>query len=239
MSDQRHEEVKSLIAAYVMGAVPLEETPFIRAHILSCDECFKEADALSEVSAALALDVTPAPLPVGFADRVMAAAIGAPETTERAQQRVMIPTPQRRRWGLAPAFGALALVIVLVVGAVTIGQYRRTIDRQEKALAAILSSDEGMHLTGPNGAIAAIVPTDSGATFIAYGFDDAPSERTYQLWLMQGEEPVSAGTFEVEDGLAVLETSTHLDDYDGAAVTIEPEGGSLGPTGMAVATSNA
>ena len=41
-----HEEMRELVAAYVLGAVPAEEAPFIRAHISTCDECMAEAEQL-------------------------------------------------------------------------------------------------------------------------------------------------------------------------------------------------
>ncbi|MEA2207513.1 MAG: Anti-sigma-K factor rskA, partial [Blastocatellia bacterium] len=64
-----------------------------------------------------------------------------------------------------------------------------------------------------------------------------PDERTYQLWLIKGEEPVSAGTFQVSDGLVMFETAKSIDGYSAAAVTVEPEGGSPTPTGVQVVTS--
>ena len=57
MTDERHAEIKELIPAYVLGAVPPEEIPSIRAHILSCDECIAEADRFAETASSLALSV--------------------------------------------------------------------------------------------------------------------------------------------------------------------------------------
>jgi anti-sigma-K factor RskA len=81
-----------------------------------------------------------------------------------------------------------------------------------------------------DGAVGAVVPADEGSVFVVEGLEDIPEDETYQLWLFEGETPVSAGTFEVEDGRAVLETGRSLEGFSGAAVTVEPEGGSRGPT---------
>jgi anti-sigma-K factor RskA len=47
---------------------------------------------------------------------------------------------------------------------------------------------------------------------------------------MDGETPVSAGVFDSSDGLAIVEAERSVEGYDGAAITIEPEGGSAEPT---------
>ncbi len=106
---------------------------------------------------------------------------------------------------------------------------------------------EGLKLAGPGGAVARMVPTADGATLFATGLDEAPDRHTYQLWLMECDEPdvietcdpTSAGTFNVSGGIAVLETGTSLEGFDRAAVTVEPEGGSEAPTTLPVIDSAA
>src|SRR5687768_9353674 len=100
-----HEEIKTLMAAYALGAVPDEEIPPIRAHILSCEECFAEAESYADTLTALSMAATEAPLPAGFADRVLAEATGA---------RSAPPVRKRFRWspGLALAGAALSLLLI-------------------------------------------------------------------------------------------------------------------------------
>ena len=45
--------------------------------------------------------------------------------------------------------------------------------------------------------VAAMVPTREGSVFVAEGLADPPDGHTYQLWLLEGTQPVSAGTFDV------------------------------------------
>ncbi len=229
-NQDKHEEIKSLVAAHVLGSVPPEERPYVRAHILACDECLAEADKYAEVASRLALSVEEVPLPAGFADRVVAAA-----GIESAPARQ--PVEAKRGWSLFPKLAMATAAVVMAVFSFSYAELKLDLERQEQALASILSNDGGIDLKGPGGAAATVVPTETGSAFIAYGLADAPSDKTYQLWLMKGEVPVSAGTFDVDEGLAYFETSTNLDQYDGAAVTVEPAGGSLGPTGTEVVTS--
>jgi anti-sigma-K factor RskA len=58
----------------------------------------------------------------------------------------------------------------------------------------------------------------------------APDAHVYQLWLIEDEEAKSAGTFEVRDGISILETDNSLEGVDTIAVTIEPGDGSVQPT---------
>ena len=64
MKDQTHEDLKSNIAPYVLGALPSEEIPSFRAHLTSCDECRAEVDELSKTAESLKSDLKP-PLPAG------------------------------------------------------------------------------------------------------------------------------------------------------------------------------
>jgi hypothetical protein len=50
------------------------------------------------------------------------------------------------------------------------------------------------------------------------------------LWFIDEGGPESGGTFEVDDGLATLETDRSLEGVETVAVTLEPEGGSDQPT---------
>ena len=88
-----HEEMRELVAAYVLGAVPAEEGPFILAHISTCDECMAEADSYGDVATSLTLAVDSVPLPKGFADKVIAEA-----TADEADVEAGIAAPRRSRF---------------------------------------------------------------------------------------------------------------------------------------------
>lgn len=235
-----HDELKALIAPYVLGAVSPDEEREVRSHVMSCDECMEEAEGLAGAASSLAMAVDEAPLPNGFADAVLAKV-----TEERPAEAS--PTELRRRarwgtWGLAGA-AAAAIVAALVFGAAFLAA-RGELRQYEDAVPPLVHG-EGMRLEGPGGAVARMVPTAGGATLFATGLDAAPDRHVYQLWLMECTDPevietcdpTSAGTFDVSGGIAVLDTATSLEGYDRAAVTVEPDGGSEGPTTQPVIDS--
>ena len=77
-----------------------------------------------------------------------------------------------------------------------------------------------------------VAPDASSATFIAANLPRLDADQTYQLWLIQGEQPISAGLFNVdENGRIVHQIEGALVvSFDAVGVSIEPPGGSEQPT---------
>lgn len=226
-----HDQIHSLIAAYAIGAVPEEEIPAIRAHILTCDQCFGEAESYASSLAALTETVEPAPLSKDFADRVLKEALGDRE-----------PSAARTRWlpRLRPAalraVAAVAIVALLAVSA----SYVRSVDRgrdYQRVLTALVRDPNALTLRGPGGAEAIIASTNEGTVLAAVDLGEAPDGRVYQLWLMDDGVPVPDITFDATDAVVIVESTRSLEDFDGAAVTVEPEGGSELPTTNPVLSS--
>jgi anti-sigma-K factor RskA len=220
--ERSHEELKELIAAYALGAVPEEEIAVIRAHILSCEECMAEADGYVDATGALAFAVDPVELPAGFEARVLGRVHeGRPS---RAPERRL-----RRRWLSAPVLAAGVLVVALLA-VLTVGllDARSDLSQHEGILTALLH-EGGIEVEG-EGAVGRMVPTRTGGVFAVTGLREAPDAHTYQLWLIEDGEATSAGTFDVRDGISILETDRSLEGVDDVAVTIEPGDGSDQPT---------
>ena len=127
-------------------------------------------------------------------------------------------------WGLASA----ALVVVLLISNVVLLQRVQPSSTMD---TIILSGTDaypeavGMIVVGVHGDEGALV-VDSLASL-----DEA---HQYQFWLIKDGEWSSGGIFSVdEDGYAViwLESEEPLANYEAFGVTIEPAGGSPGPTG--------
>ena len=215
-----HEEIRELLPAYALGAVPSDESSEVQRHLRGCDECRREAEELGATSDQLALAVTPEALPAGFADRVMARVSEEQPAVERAG----------RRWSLMPVLTMAACVLIAAAMAYYVVDMRRDADRDALA-ASLVNRDLGIPLEEEGGTVSArVVPNGVASQFAVVGLPDAPEGRTYQLWLMDDGTPVSAGVFDTEDGVAVLDVAQPVEDYQGAAVTIEPEGGVDQPT---------
>jgi anti-sigma factor RsiW len=232
---ESHEELRELLGAHALGALAPEEDALVRAHVAVCPECARQAQELAATVALLGPSVTSEPLPSGFGDEVLGRIRGeAPQARARPGARARRAVVLR---GHALSYAALALALA-VLGAGLVDA-RREQQRDQQLIRALVQR-QGMSLRGPQGAVGRMVPTSDGAFFVVAGLPPAPEDRTYQLWLLRDNcggvpcEPASAGTFDTSEGFAVVATDRPSAGLAGAAVTIEPAGGSRRPTSRPV-----
>ncbi len=83
------DETRDTLSAYLDEALAPDERSLVDAHLAGCAECRRELDALRE-TVALLQRVEPARAPVGFVDRVVAAARPRP-WYRRAADAVLLP----------------------------------------------------------------------------------------------------------------------------------------------------
>ena len=219
-----HEEISSVLAAYVMSAVPEEEVPAIRAHILSCEECFAEAERYASALAALPESIEAEPLPEGFVDRVVVEAVGEEFAPER-----------RRRWRpslrlVAAGVGTAAALVAVFIMALSLASSKDRLGELEAALAAVADDPNARTLAGAGGAEGVLATTEDGSVLVVADLGAAPDNKDYQLWLIEDGVPVPAETFDVTGSVVVVDSEHSFDEDDQAAVTVEPEGGSEEPS---------
>jgi anti-sigma-K factor RskA len=235
MTDRDHGELKTLIAPYALGALPADEMDAVRLHVMSCDECSAELESMQRAVDDLTFSVEPVPPPPGFAERLMARV-----AAERPPE--VVPLQSRRRFSLswAPALAAAAMLLVIAVLAAGFLDARSDLATTKRLSEALWKAKADFSLKGEGRARAKMLTTaDGGMVFISRGLDAAEEGRDYQLWLMRGSceevadpacEKISAGTFEVTDGIAIVRSLDSLEGFTRAAVTVERDGGAPQPT---------
>ena len=80
----------------------------------------------------------------------------------------------------------------------------------------------------------ATIVVDSAGTHLMVQADDMPElegNEAFQVWLMEDEEPVNAGTFHTEEGQGALHYTFEQDNYDTIAITLEPDAEGEEPRG--------
>ena len=220
--EKTHEELKSLIAPYVLGVIPEDEAGAIRSHIVTCDECMADAERFAEAAASLTHLVGAEELPAGFEKRVIAAV--------RPEGEPALP-PKRKpvlRRVLAGAVALLVIAVAALTGAWL--DVRNDLDESQTLAEALFNSVPGVELNGAAAGQAKLITSEDGAVFVARDMQPAPGGSTYQLWYLDDGVPSSAGTFDTSRGVAVLRVPRGFEGHDAAAVTIEPIGGSEQPT---------
>ena len=170
-----------------------------------------------------------APPSSGPADLAPAEPVGADATVDGAQK------PKPRRW--ARTVFALAACLAVLVG---VGIGAVALNQQLNPPASVVALQE---IEAAGDAQQATVALDDGGTatahwsasvgkavLIADGLPTPDDGRTYELWFVRGDAPVSAGVFDVDDGEATAVLAGDMQAGDAIAVTVEQAGGS--PTGQ-------
>ncbi|SDH97359.1 anti-sigma factor [Agrococcus jejuensis] len=139
----------------------------------------------------------------------------------------------RRRWFQRPGslLGAAAAAVVLLVGGIGIGQAIRTPDPVSALVHAADVRTQTASLADGSRATLMWSDEQGEAAFVFQGLSQLEAEQVYQAWFMPADgDPIPAGTFAGGDGSVVHALDGTLEEGDGVAITVEPEGGSEQPT---------
>ena len=83
-------------------------------------------------------------------------------------------------------------------------------------------------------------PNGQSAVLVIAGLPPLEAGRTYQVWLIDGA-PVSAGLLTVDEngqGIFIVSSESEIGSFNSLGISIEPEGGSVQPTGDIVVLSD-
>ena len=231
------EHVFDQLPAYALDCLDKEEAELVRRHLVGCETCRMELLSYQRISDRLGLAAPMADPPAGLKDRVMAGAVAKGRTGPVPQRentfgRIFRPLPFV--WRLVGLVG-LSVVVVLVISNVLL--WRRVIQSPGQP-----SGFQVVALTGTDGtpdASGMIVMSGDGksGTLIVDGLPDLDRDQQYQLWLIKDGHRTNGGVFSVSyDGYGSMWVSSPepLVDYSAFGITIEPRGGSPGPTGAKV-----
>ncbi len=221
-------ELHELSAAYALDALDPGERDAFERHLEQCPACRADVASFWEVSGALAFAVdgrTPSP---ELRDRILADA--------RAEKQTVVSLDSRR--GTPRLFTAVAAVAAVV--AIGLGIYavslssdldstRSALSAQEHA-AAVLADPTATTVALQSGSGRLVVGADGDAVLVLDDLPAAPDGKTYQAWVVEGQTPVSAGTFAPNDERAIVSIPQPVPDGAVVAVTVEDAGGASSPT---------
>lgn len=238
-------ELHRLSGAWALNALDDEETAVFEQHLEECESCAAEAAELRETAARLGQIAEHAP-PAALRARVLAAAAQTrqlPPETPRPHGRAPVVLADRR-W--LKRLGALAAA-ASVLGAVALGTQAvrsnnelsrevgalRQVTAEYNQLAALMSSPGARTVSrsverGGTG-MAVYAPSQHKVLFLAGGLPPLSSDWSYQLWMVAGDGPHSVGVLPTGDKLPPMVMEA-LAGTEKLALTVEPHGGSKGPT---------
>jgi anti-sigma-K factor RskA len=227
--------VTEWLPAYALNILAQDEMALTAEHLANCPACQAELRlyqaAADELPLALAQS---APRPE-LKNRLMKEI-----RSRKAQSTVPLrPTFWQQMAAFfrrsAPAWAA-ALILVLVLGNLLFWRRLNQITaRQASSMRVIaLASTNG----SPRAAgILVMSPSGRYGSLVVDHLEKLDAEHQYQVWLTKDGERTSGGIFSVGlGGYAVLELHAPISliEYQAIGITIEPAGGSPGPTGAKV-----
>ena len=217
--------IHELTAGYALDVLDADERWAYETHLASCERCRAELTSFWETAEALAVAASgPTPRPE-LRDRILASA--------REERQVVVPIESARRRRSTPVLGAAAAVAAIVALAVglwatqlsgDLDDARLALERERRAVAVL--ADPGARTVALETGDGRLVVNEEGnAVLVLEGLDPAPQGKTYELWIIDGENAAPAGLFPGRDGVDVVGLDGTVDTGAVVAVTLEEAGG--------------
>jgi len=247
MSAERYHPHRENLAAYALGALDAEGIPALEAHLAECPDCQSELADYRSVTSGLLESIPPQTPPAGLR-RDLIARISSSQS--RSQSKPLKPRfnlfAQLPVWQVASSLVLLFLLGLNIYSSVQI----RELHEQQAVMASRLYQDQTAiaMLAYPstialpvqadieNIAGSALVDKDkSTAVLVLWNLPEVEAGKTYQVWLIDPEGGrTSGGLFKPLRSQGYTTATIHaprpLEAFTGIGVTVEPEGGSEGPT---------
>ena len=216
------------LAAYATGALDATDARRVGSHLDQCSACRADAEAFGEVAWAIA-DASARTPPAALRDRVLAVprdGRAADSWFSRLGELVRRPVP------LAVP---LALALLLVVSLAGLRGARGDADSYAAAIAGVAGGRVvSLAPTGAFDAHGALVVPAVGAPYLLLQVPPPPSGKTWEAWVVRGENPLPAGITGERSGVITLVLTQSVSPGDAIVVTLEDAGGTTSPKGAAV-----
>lgn len=230
MNHERFDELKD---AYALGALPEQERRELEEYLAAHPERQAEIDELGNVASLLALSPPEQEPPLELRRSIM-------DVVEAEAQR---PPARTRSWlaGVRELLSvknlALAAAALLVIGLFSWNMLLQDQVQDLQGQVASLQESQETRMVALAGTGAAqqaqvevILIKDQKAVLTAEDMPSVPKNKTYQIWVIEGDVPQPSGLFKPDGGTVAAVVEKPLDEDDVIAITIEPDGGSQQPT---------
>ncbi|HUQ58578.1 anti-sigma factor [Lentzea sp.] len=224
-----------LTGAHALDALPGQERDEFEAHLGRCPGCAQEVAELRATAARLGSAVVQV-----FPDALRPQVLGAVHRLRQVPPVSEVGTGSSRRQGFRAAAALIAAACVAamavagVQGALTASTTIPVAAPPHTRIGDLLAAqDLRLVSAGDPAGTAAVSNGRDEMLFLADGLPALPRDRAYQLWLVDGDGPRSAGTTRPADTAMSL-LVTGIRDVSEVLLTVEPAHGSPSPTSSPV-----
>nr|WP_052479054.1 anti-sigma factor [Kibdelosporangium sp. MJ126-NF4] len=240
------DDIHTLTGAYVLDAVSDIERRAFEKHVTQCQACRQEVVELQETTARLGQTTTVTP-PPDLWDTVHRA-------TSATRQLLPLPEvvrarPERRRWLVRVAIGAVAASLVGII-TLGIGMANREADLENQLAQSHSQVDRINTILGapdatvtqrsePDGrAVTAVISRQAnGLVLTAKGLPALSPDQSFQGWFVTKDgRKSSMGLLPASHGTLLVRDLTTAKDTSFLAITVEPRAGSVSPSGNVMIT---
>jgi len=203
-----HPEVRNLLGPYVMGSLEPREEREVEDHLRECAGCREEANGL------------------GIAHEHLLDLVYVREIPPQSlEERVVAVIPRRHDHRRLPAWVAVVAAIFCVLAVLGRIFVPELSGGRALASATLIPTDLAPDAGGE------VNVADAGQNmevrFQAWGLPPCEDDRYYELWLVKGEERVSAGSFTVGPSGKIdakMKAPEFAGSYPAVGVTYEHDG---------------
>ena len=221
------------LPAYALEALDSEEVLLLEEHLVNCPECRSELQAFLQVVHILPM-ATALREPALELEQHILAQVKARPTKQISLPKLGLFERLATLWRvLYRGWGMISLALILLLAGsnlVLLRQANQPAVSGDFHIVKLMGTDKSPEASG-----ILLVASDSGeGTLIVENLSPLQANLQYQLWLIRDGKRTSGGVFSVSgSGYGHLEvtSSDSLLSYDSFGITIEPAGGSSGPTG--------
>jgi Anti-sigma-K factor rskA, C-terminal len=239
-----HDRIEELLTARVLGGIDDADAATLEAEMAThgdCEECRRLDRELAETASRLAFALEPVAVGGGMADRILASgravapiAPGAGGGSSPAGSRDEVSERRRSRGSYTFVGVAAGIALVALVAATILRPGGRTTEVAAQPAQTIVrfQGDAGGQLA------MAYTPGESGVIFWGSDLPDPGADQVYEIWMIQGETPVSGGCLTPAPGgnLAAF-VDANVGTTELMAVTVEPATCPDTPSGDPVLTA--
>ncbi|HCT79126.1 MAG TPA: anti-sigma factor [Micromonosporaceae bacterium] len=235
-------DIHSLAGPYALDALDDLERELFEEHIIACESCAAEVAELCETAARLSDETWAAP-----PARLRGAVLERIRNTRQAFPPLRPPTRRdpalrwRHRTRTLVAAGVAAIVAaagVYVVQELRLREQRIAAQQETNRIESVLAApDATLRSAQVQGGGRVTVVTSASrdeAVVVLADAKDPGVNKAYQLWLIEGSTPKSAGVLAAEQ-INATRLITGVKGMNVLGLTIEPAGGSKAPTQPIVA----
>jgi anti-sigma-K factor RskA len=259
-------QIQDLLPFYALDALNEEERELVEKYLAEHPEARQQVEEMSRTTSALPYGVAPVEPTRQTKDALMARVTADAREREPvstparpSQQRSQRVSPFEnffRTFSLVTTAIAILWVVLLNVQVARLqgelstlnarleeqaNSLRQIIDNMPQSNPMITVSLEGTEVQPQVQGQLLVDPNSQSAVLIVTGLSRLEPGKTYQVWLIDGGAPVSAGLLTVNEegqGVFIVTSEEAIGSFKSLGISIEPAGGSPQPTGEIVVLSD-